>query len=701
MLIQRRAGEHGLDDHRATASAAPVPTQQEDRLDSWKKIASYLKRDVRTVQRWEQREAMPVHRHLHDKIGSVYAFRSEIDAWWESRRTRLTPDDTAESDRPTQLMPTAADLSQAEASRFPPTRVLRWALAAGVALIAGALVWIALERDYFWRSPLANARFTRLADLAGTEQAATLSRDGKFVAFLSDREGQVDAWVSEVGSDTYRNLTRGTISELVNPSVRTLGFSADSSLVAIWTRVGDGSQPSDVNILAAPTRGGPLQSYLPGIAEFDWSRDGKRLVYHTTAPGDPLFVREAGARGPGGDRRIYEAPPGVHCHFPIWSPDEAFIYFVRGIPPHEWDVWRIRPSGEALERITTHNARVTYPVMLDRRTLLYLATDAEGAGPWMYAVDVNRRIPHRISYGLESYTSLSATTDGARVVATIANPRTSLWRMALDEQHTSGTPTRSPSLVLANGFMPRLGPGFVLFVSPGGEKQSIWRLTRGVKREVWSSAHARIVGAPAIAPDGRRIAFTAEDDGKTRLYTADNDGSNVRIVADSLVLQGSPAWAPDGRSIVSAVVQAGEPRLTQIFLNGNPPLPLVSEYSLDPVWSPDGRFLVYSGADVGTTFPLRAAAADGRTYPLPPLMLTRGARRVAFFGNQHTLMILRGEIGHKNLWLVDLQTGAEREFADLPQGFDIRDFDVSPDRDEIVFDRTQDNSDVALIERRQ
>ena len=700
MLIQRRAGEHGLDDHRATASAAPVPTQQEDRLDSWKKIASYLKRDVRTVQRWEQREAMPVHRHLHDKIGSVYAFRSEIDAWWESRRTRLTPDDTAESDRPTQLMPTAADLSQAEASRFPP-RVLRWALAAGVVLIAGALVWIALERDYFWRSPLANARFTRLADLAGTEQAATLSRDGKFVAFLSDREGQVDAWVSEVGSDTYRNLTRGTISELVNPSVRTLGFSADSSLVAIWTRVGDGSQPSDVNILAAPTRGGPLQSYLPGIAEFDWSRDGKRLVYHTTAPGDPLFVREAGARGPGGDRRIYEAPPGVHCHFPIWSPDEAFIYFVRGIPPREWDVWRIRPSGEALERITTHNARVTYPVMLDRRTLLYLATDAEGAGPWMYAVDVNRRIPHRISYGLESYTSLSATTDGARVVATIANPRTSLWRMALDEQHTSGTPTRSPSLVLANGFMPRLGPGFVLFVSPGGEKQSIWRLTRGVKREVWSSAHARIVGAPAIAPDGRRIAFTVEDDGKMRLYTADNDGSNVRIVADSLVLQGSPAWAPDGRSIVSAVVQAGEPRLTQIFLNGNPPLPLVSEYSLDPVWSPDGRFLVYSGADVGTTFPLRAAAADGRTYPIPPLMLTRGARRVAFFGNQHTLMILRGEIGHKNLWLVDLQTGAEREFAELPQGFDIRDFDVSADRGEIVFDRTQDNSDVALIERRQ
>src|SRR6202034_4862222 len=57
----------------------------EDRLDSWKEIASYLKRDVTTVQRWEKREGMPVHRHLHDRMGSVYASRAELDAWTRSR----------------------------------------------------------------------------------------------------------------------------------------------------------------------------------------------------------------------------------------------------------------------------------------------------------------------------------------------------------------------------------------------------------------------------------------------------------------------------------------------------------------------------------------------------------------------------------------------------------------------------------------
>ena len=53
------------------------------RLDSWKEIASYFRREVRTVQLWEKREGLPVHRHFHQQLGSVFAFRSELDAWNE------------------------------------------------------------------------------------------------------------------------------------------------------------------------------------------------------------------------------------------------------------------------------------------------------------------------------------------------------------------------------------------------------------------------------------------------------------------------------------------------------------------------------------------------------------------------------------------------------------------------------------------
>lgn len=64
------------------------------RLDSWKEIAGYLNRGVRTVQRWEREEGLPIHRLQHEKLGSVYAFKSELESWLESRR------DTVENEAP-------------------------------------------------------------------------------------------------------------------------------------------------------------------------------------------------------------------------------------------------------------------------------------------------------------------------------------------------------------------------------------------------------------------------------------------------------------------------------------------------------------------------------------------------------------------------------------------------------------------------
>jgi hypothetical protein len=66
--------------------ATTVPPGPEDRLDSWKEIAAYLKRGVRTVQRWERLNGLPVHRLELDRQGSVFAYKPELDAWWESRR---------------------------------------------------------------------------------------------------------------------------------------------------------------------------------------------------------------------------------------------------------------------------------------------------------------------------------------------------------------------------------------------------------------------------------------------------------------------------------------------------------------------------------------------------------------------------------------------------------------------------------------
>ena len=111
------------------------------------------------------------------------------------------------------------------------------------------------------------------------------------------------------------------------------------------------------------------------------------------------------------------------------------------------------------------------------------------------------------------------------------------------------------------------------------------------------------------------------------------------------------------------------------------------------------KFLVYSGADVGTTFPVKAVSADGAPHPLPNLILTRGARRLAFLG-QDALVIMKGDISHKDFWRLDLKTGRERQLTNLGQGFTIGDFDISPDGREIIFDRVREESDIVLFDLR-
>ena len=121
---------------------------------------------------------MPVHRHLHDKMGSVYALRAELDAWARSRSLTVAEDVNA---TPIQPEPAARTTTRS----FTRSRwMLVWGLAA-LALLAGVgLLWRLEKKDAFWKNPIADAKFTQVTDLDGTEQAVAISGDGKFVAFL-------------------------------------------------------------------------------------------------------------------------------------------------------------------------------------------------------------------------------------------------------------------------------------------------------------------------------------------------------------------------------------------------------------------------------------------------------------------------------------------------------------------------------------
>jgi tetratricopeptide (TPR) repeat protein len=105
-----------MDPRLADHGEHPTPA---DRLDSWKEIAAYLRRDVRTVQRWHDRAGLPVHRHADAKQRGVFAFRGELDGWANESRT------AAEAESPPVHPPESR-------RRWP--RVASWA-AGGVSLL--------------------------------------------------------------------------------------------------------------------------------------------------------------------------------------------------------------------------------------------------------------------------------------------------------------------------------------------------------------------------------------------------------------------------------------------------------------------------------------------------------------------------------------------------------------------------------------
>jgi tetratricopeptide (TPR) repeat protein len=142
-----------------------------DRLDSWKEIAAFLQRDVRTVQRWEKQAGLPVHRHAESRLRTAYAYRSELDAWWRAQRT------------------VADAVSEHDDSAEPPRRSNRTRMAraslVGVGVLAFAWIAIVMRQPTDRNKPPGSTPLTVM--LAGFEDQ---TGDPGFAALLEEHIGR-------------------------------------------------------------------------------------------------------------------------------------------------------------------------------------------------------------------------------------------------------------------------------------------------------------------------------------------------------------------------------------------------------------------------------------------------------------------------------------------------------------------------------
>ncbi len=595
----------------------------------------------------------------------------------------------------------AAPLRAVVRRRWLPSAVAI-AVATGLA-VAALTIWRLRPSEAPAPNPLEGAKFTRLTDFEGTELDAEISNDGRFVVFVSDRDGPFDAWVTQVGTGQFVNLTKGRVPELLADVNRNVGFFYDGA--EVWLRAqtrGADGKLLESRLLRIPTLGGAPQPFLDPGVNMASSPDGSKIVYHGFAVGDPMFVADRTGSNP---RQIYIANAGIHCHYPAWSADGQFIYFVRGIPPGAMDVWRIAANGGEAERLTFHNSKVGYPAPLDDRTLLYVATAEDASGSWLYTLDLQRRRSRRASFGVEQYISISAGAPAPgrprRLAATVANPSVNLWSVPVTEHVVDETGATRVSVPTVRASAPRFGPDSILYLSSKGGGEGLWKFQDEVASELWNAANGAVAAAPAVSPDGSHVCFPVRQQGRVTLYVMNANGTGRRQLAESLDVRGAPSWSPDGRWLaVAADDEKNGPRVFKVPVDGQAPVRLVDSLSLNPAWSPDGRFIVYAGPDQGGQFPLKAVTPDKQPYPLPELFLRRGAERFCFLPKSHTLVTLQGEFWNRqqDFWLIDLDTHRQRQLTRLRPGSLIAGFDVSPDGRQIIFDRARDNADIVLID---
>jgi eukaryotic-like serine/threonine-protein kinase len=226
----------------------PLSTKPpEDRLDSWKEIAAYLNRDVTTVQRWEKREGMPVHRHLHDRMGSVYASRAELDAWACSRNPRVAQDNgnTAPSPDPPAAPPRSAI----------STSLTKWTFVLPLALV-GALTGggyfilhhepVLTERDTLVLADFTNTTGDAVFDGTLRQGLEMQLEQSPFLSLISENRVQQTlrlmskAADARLTPDIARNLCQRVGSKAyIESSIANLGNNYVIGLKAVSCATGD------------------------------------------------------------------------------------------------------------------------------------------------------------------------------------------------------------------------------------------------------------------------------------------------------------------------------------------------------------------------------------------------------------------------------------------------------------------------------
>ena len=546
-----------------------------ERLDSWKEIAAHLNRSVRTVTRWEREEGLPVHRHLHSKSGSVYAYKAELDDWWKNRGLSVDASD-----------------SEGHSSRFRGSRPI-WIVASAVAILLAlsAIVWLSGARQ----PSLSESRLVPLTTYPGVEGPPSLSPDGNQVVF--ERGG--DIFVKQVDGEALVRLTSTGPSESApawSPDGRQIAFMREGQGIFVISPLGGGERK------VADTR---VPLLLKTIA---WTPDARSLVVsEMTSPiCASLFVVSIET----GQKTQLTSPPepSIGDGWPAVSPDGRTVAFARYSQDTSANVYLVPLSGGEPSQVTADKASI-FGLAWTPDADLVLSSDRGGSfrlwrlsarppsSPSIAALDIaseNARFPSISRRGMGTSTRLAYQ----RLVENV-----DIRRAEIVGEGTPQHGLRSSQPFIASTKSedhPRYSPDGtkIAFVSLRSGTYEIWLCASDASNPVrLTSMGGPVIVGPQWSPEGRRIAFFATTGraGAYEAYVMDADGGPpLRLTRSQGEVEALPAWSRDGRSMYLTSGRSGSLQIWKMPLAGEEPVQLTKRGGAEALESPDGRVIYYT-----------------------------------------------------------------------------------------------------------
>jgi Tol biopolymer transport system component len=536
------------------------------RLDSWKEIAAYLNRDVRTVIRWEQEKALPVHRVPGGKRQAVFAYKDEIEAWLagshangnhvdgnhpegnlangnysEGIQHAIAPAAATETAEPLDDLPPTLKTSETAAvpeshQKSLSTLYLRsWKLVGlliGLLVLAG--VTVALLPHSSPSAPIRPIKLKKLTD-DGRAKGGNLRTDGTTLYFNQQEGGRTILASAPTSGSPIRRIA----TPFSNVALQDLSPDGQALLVLSYEKI-----TIEGPLWAIPAKGGTPRRVGNAVCNFArWSPDNRRI-----ACADKTKIAFMDIDGSNPQTIASFSMPVSQI---TWTPNgDRLLYVLDDTTAHTSSQWEIgvAPDGTVTKprqlQLGT-GCCMDWTWTGDHKVLFYIERDAGGKTHLMVQTE-------RLSQPTE------LPVDIGPVWPVVAGKTGNSLYLAIGGAAQAELLKFDSRQKAFETMLPGLSADYLSF-SPDGQWMtytdvgggSLWRSRADGSQPLKLASSSMEVEVSSWSPDGRHIAFMGQEAGRPyRIYLVDRNGGPVKEASEGDDNQGGPSWSPDGKTIV-------------------------------------------------------------------------------------------------------------------------------------------------------